>query len=145
MPGRYGRRAGGDAADGFRGRARRQLRRYPRHHGGRDDRGRRGNRSREFLGGGLGKDHAVLLGVVGCLVLRSGVIGLFIALLVFLPAVLIAAAGVLADWLAGAGKDVPLADVARTLTQHRSRFKTVAAVCARDRAGAIAGLQAQKQ
>jgi len=53
-----------------------------------------------------------------------------------------AAAGVLADWLEGAGRDVALDDVAHTLAHHRSRFKTVAGVCARDRAGAIAGLKA---
>ena len=53
-----------------------------------------------------------------------------------------ASAGVLAEWLEGAGQDVALADVAHTLAHHRSRFKTVAGVCARDRAGAIAGLKA---
>ncbi len=53
-----------------------------------------------------------------------------------------AAAGVLADWLEGAGRDVALDDVAHTLAHHRSRFKTVAGVCARDRAGAITGLKA---
>ncbi len=51
-------------------------------------------------------------------------------------------AGVLADWLEGAGAGVALADVAHTLNHHRSRFKSVAAVCARDRAQAVAGLQA---
>ncbi|MFN8225880.1 MAG: type I polyketide synthase [Mycobacterium sp.] len=53
-----------------------------------------------------------------------------------------AQAGVLAEWLDGAGSDTALADVAHTLAHHRSRFKTVAGVCARDRAGAIAGLKA---
>ena len=53
-----------------------------------------------------------------------------------------ASAGVLAEWLEGAGQDVALADVAHTLAHHRSRFKTVAGVCARDRASAIAGLKA---
>ncbi len=53
-----------------------------------------------------------------------------------------ASAGVLADWLEGAGAEAPLADVAHTLAHHRSRFKSVAAVCARDRAQAVAGLQA---
>ncbi|HNF05991.1 MAG TPA: beta-ketoacyl synthase N-terminal-like domain-containing protein, partial [Mycobacterium sp.] len=53
-----------------------------------------------------------------------------------------ATAGVLAEWLEGPGAQVPLADVAYTLAHHRSRFKSVAAVCARDRSQAIAGLQA---
>ncbi len=53
-----------------------------------------------------------------------------------------ASAGVLADWLEGAGQDVALADVAHTLAHHRSRFKTVGSVCARDRASAVEGLRA---
>ena len=52
-----------------------------------------------------------------------------------------AAAGVLADWLAGPGAAVPLGDVAATLN-HRSRFNTVATVSARDTAEATAGLRA---
>jgi acyl transferase domain-containing protein len=51
-------------------------------------------------------------------------------------------AGVLADWLAGEGADVGLADVAHTLNHHRARHKHFATVCARDRARAVAGLQA---
>ncbi|MBS9536284.1 type I polyketide synthase, partial [Mycobacterium sp. M1] len=51
-------------------------------------------------------------------------------------------AGALADWLAGDGADVPLADVAHTLGRHRSRFKYATAVCARDHAQAITGLTA---
>jgi phthiocerol/phenolphthiocerol synthesis type-I polyketide synthase B len=48
----------------------------------------------------------------------------------------------LADWMAGAGADVQLPDVAHTLNHHRNRYATFATVTARDRAGAIAGLQA---
>jgi phthiocerol/phenolphthiocerol synthesis type-I polyketide synthase D len=51
-------------------------------------------------------------------------------------------AGVLADWVGGAGVDVPLADVAYTLSHHRTRHGKTAAVCARDRVEAIAGLRA---
>ncbi len=51
-------------------------------------------------------------------------------------------AGMLAEWMAGEGAGVPLADVAHTVNHHRTRYKTVAAVCARDRAQAVAGLQA---
>ena len=48
----------------------------------------------------------------------------------------------LADWMAGDGAAVPLADIAHTVNNHRARYKSFAAVCARDRAQAIAGLQA---
>ena len=48
----------------------------------------------------------------------------------------------LADWMAGAGAEVPLADVAHTVNHHRTRHKYVATVCARDRAQAVAGLRA---
>jgi phthiocerol/phenolphthiocerol synthesis type-I polyketide synthase B len=48
----------------------------------------------------------------------------------------------LANWMAGAGVDVGLADVAHTLNHHRARHGKFATVCARDRAQAIAGLQA---
>ncbi|MGV0734725.1 KS-MAT linker domain-containing protein, partial [Mycolicibacter sinensis] len=58
------------------------------------------------------------------------------------PARIAATAGVLADWLAGDGADVPLTDVAKTLRDNRSRFKYTAGVCARDRAAAVAGLAA---
>jgi acyl transferase domain-containing protein len=51
-------------------------------------------------------------------------------------------AGVLAQWMAGAGAGVGLADVAHTLNHHRARHAKFATVCARDRAQAIAGLQA---
>ncbi len=52
-----------------------------------------------------------------------------------------AAAGALADWLAGPGGTVPLGDVAATLN-HRSRFGTVATVSARSAAEAVTGLRA---
>ena len=40
------------------------------------------------------------------------------------------------------GADVPLADVAHTVNHHRTHHKAFATVCARDRAQAVAGLQA---
>ncbi|HKP39826.1 type I polyketide synthase [Mycobacterium sp.] len=51
-------------------------------------------------------------------------------------------AAMLAEWMAGEGAEVGLADVAHTVNHHRTRYKTVAAVCARDRAQAVTGLQA---
>ena len=51
-------------------------------------------------------------------------------------------ASVLAEWMAGAGASVGLADVAHTLNHHRARHPRFATVCARDRAQAVAGLQA---
>jgi phthiocerol/phenolphthiocerol synthesis type-I polyketide synthase D len=51
-------------------------------------------------------------------------------------------AGVLADWMAGAGAAVPLADVAHTVNHRRTRHKFVASVSARDRTQAVAGLRA---
>jgi len=54
-----------------------------------------------------------------------------------------ATAGRVARWLAGAGGQVPLADVAHTLNHHRTRYKTFATVCARDRDQAITGLTAR--
>ncbi|MBO0864667.1 MAG: type I polyketide synthase, partial [Mycobacterium sp.] len=51
-------------------------------------------------------------------------------------------AAMLAEWMTGEGADVPLADVAHTLNHHRTRHKHFATVCARDRAQAVAGLQA---
>ncbi|MGH3562588.1 MAG: type I polyketide synthase, partial [Mycobacterium sp.] len=53
-----------------------------------------------------------------------------------------ATATVLADWMAGAGADVPLADIADTVNYHRSRYHKSAAVCAHDRHQAVAGLRA---
>jgi phthiocerol/phenolphthiocerol synthesis type-I polyketide synthase D len=52
-----------------------------------------------------------------------------------------ASAGMLADWMQGAGATVPLADVAATLN-NRSRYSIVATVSARDHAEAVAGLRA---
>jgi phthiocerol/phenolphthiocerol synthesis type-I polyketide synthase B len=48
----------------------------------------------------------------------------------------------LAEWMSGAGADVPLLDVAHTLNHHRDHQGVFATVCARDRASAITGLQA---
>ena len=57
------------------------------------------------------------------------------------PARIASTAAVLAEWMVGEGADVALADVAHTVNHHRTRHKTVAAVCARDRAQAVAGLR----
>jgi len=51
-------------------------------------------------------------------------------------------AAMLAEWMLADGADVALADVAHTLNHHRTRHKVFATVCARDRAQAVAGLQA---
>lgn len=51
-------------------------------------------------------------------------------------------AATLADWMAGPGAGVPLADVANTLNHHRSRYAKFATVCARDAEQALAGLRA---
>src|SRR6201996_5355291 len=51
-------------------------------------------------------------------------------------------AAMLASWMDGDGAAVPLADVAHTVNQPRGRYKSFAAVCARDRAQAVAGLRA---
>ena len=51
-------------------------------------------------------------------------------------------AAVLAQWMAGAGAGVGLADVAHSLNHHRARHPRFATVCARDRGQAVAGLQA---
>ncbi|MET0896297.1 MAG: type I polyketide synthase [Mycobacterium sp.] len=58
------------------------------------------------------------------------------------PERIAATADSLADWMAGDGKDVPLADVAHTLNHHRAEHKQFATVCARRRDDAIAGLRA---
>ncbi|MGC2676673.1 MAG: beta-ketoacyl synthase N-terminal-like domain-containing protein, partial [Mycobacterium sp.] len=52
------------------------------------------------------------------------------------------AAGMLAQWMDGAGADVALADVAHTVNHHRSRHAKFATVAACDRAQAVAGLRA---
>ncbi|OSC42380.1 polyketide synthase, partial [Mycobacterium decipiens] len=53
-----------------------------------------------------------------------------------------ATANVLADWMAGPGANVALADVAHTLNHHRSRQTKFGTVVARDRDQAVAGLRA---
>lgn len=53
-----------------------------------------------------------------------------------------ATAAVLADWMEGAGAEIPLADVAHTLNHHRPRHPKFATVVARERAQAVAGLRA---
>ena len=58
------------------------------------------------------------------------------------PARIASTAAVLADWMTGEGAAVPLVGVAHTLNHHRTQHKTFATVCARDRAQAVAGLQA---
>jgi phthiocerol/phenolphthiocerol synthesis type-I polyketide synthase A len=58
------------------------------------------------------------------------------------PARIASMAAMLADWMVGEGADVPLADVAHTVNHHRTQHKTFATVCARDRAQAVAGLEA---
>ena len=58
------------------------------------------------------------------------------------PARIAPIAGVLADWMSGAGADVPLADVAYTVNNYRGRYRSFAAVAARDHAQAVAGLRA---
>ncbi|WP_276002037.1 type I polyketide synthase, partial [Mycobacterium shimoidei] len=51
-------------------------------------------------------------------------------------------ASMLADWMAGEGAEVPLADVAHTVNHHRSRHHKLATVCARSHDEAVAGLRA---
>ena len=51
-------------------------------------------------------------------------------------------AGMLAEWMAGAGAGVGLADVAHTLNHHRARHQKFATVAACDREQAVAGLRA---
>ena len=58
------------------------------------------------------------------------------------PERLAATVAVVADWMTGAGAEVPLADVAHTLNHHRTHQATFATVCAADRDEAIAGLRA---
>jgi phthiocerol/phenolphthiocerol synthesis type-I polyketide synthase D len=58
------------------------------------------------------------------------------------PARIAATASMLAQWMTSEGANVPLVDVAHTLNHHRTRYKTIATVCARDRAQAVTGLQA---
>ncbi|MFZ0905589.1 MAG: type I polyketide synthase [Mycobacterium sp.] len=51
-------------------------------------------------------------------------------------------AAMLAEWMIADGAGVSLADVAHTLNHHRTHHKAFATVCVRDRAQAVAGLQA---
>ena len=51
-------------------------------------------------------------------------------------------AAMLADWMTGAGAQVPLADVAHTLNHHRTHQALFATVCAADRDDAVSGLRA---
>ena len=48
----------------------------------------------------------------------------------------------LADWIAGQGAEVPLADIAHTVNLYRSRHNKIATVSARDRDEVVAGLRA---
>ncbi|MFL6087359.1 MAG: type I polyketide synthase, partial [Mycobacterium sp.] len=58
------------------------------------------------------------------------------------PARIASTAAALVEWMAGEGAEVPLADVAHTINHHRTRHKTFATVCARDREQAMTELQA---
>jgi phthiocerol/phenolphthiocerol synthesis type-I polyketide synthase A len=58
------------------------------------------------------------------------------------PARIASMAAMLAEWMIADGAGVSLADVAHTLNHHRTRHKVFATICARDRAQAVAGLQA---
>ncbi|WP_428341139.1 type I polyketide synthase [Mycobacterium sp.] len=58
------------------------------------------------------------------------------------PARVASTAATLADWMIGAGAAVPLVDVAHTLNHHRTQHKSFATLVARERAQAVAGLQA---
>jgi len=58
------------------------------------------------------------------------------------PERLATTAAMVADWMTGAGAGVALADVAHTLSHHRTHHPTFATVCAADRDEAVAGLRA---
>jgi phthiocerol/phenolphthiocerol synthesis type-I polyketide synthase A len=58
------------------------------------------------------------------------------------PARIASMAATLADWMIGDGAAVPLVDVAHTLNHHRTAHKAFATLAVRDRAHAVAGLQA---
>ncbi|HEY2086668.1 MAG TPA: type I polyketide synthase [Mycobacterium sp.] len=51
-------------------------------------------------------------------------------------------AATLAEWMIGDGAAVPLFDIAHTLNHHRTQHKSFATLAVRDRAHAVAGLQA---
>ena len=58
------------------------------------------------------------------------------------PARIAPIAEMLADWMSGPGAEVPLADVAHTVNNYRGRYRSFAAVAARDHEQAVAGLRA---
>ena len=58
------------------------------------------------------------------------------------PARIAPIAEMLADWMSGAGAEVPLADVAHTVNNYRGRYRSFAAVAARNHEQAVAGLRA---
>ena len=58
------------------------------------------------------------------------------------PARIASTAGMLAEWMTGAGADLTLADVAHTVNHHRARHTRFAIVTASERKQAIAGLRA---
>ncbi len=58
------------------------------------------------------------------------------------PARIASMAGMLAEWMAGEGAGVSLADVAHTINHHRTRHQKFATVAACDREEAVAGLRA---
>ncbi len=58
------------------------------------------------------------------------------------PERIAATAGMLAEWMAGVGAEVPLADVAHTMNHHRDHHDRFATVCAREHPQAVAGLLA---
>ncbi len=58
------------------------------------------------------------------------------------PARIAPIAAMLAEWMSGDGAGVPLADIAHTVNNHRGRYRSFAAVVARDREHAIEGLRA---
>jgi phthiocerol/phenolphthiocerol synthesis type-I polyketide synthase A len=58
------------------------------------------------------------------------------------PARIAALAGMLADWMDGAGSEVPLSEVAHTVNHHRARYGQFATVCGRDRDQVVNGLRA---
>jgi phthiocerol/phenolphthiocerol synthesis type-I polyketide synthase D len=58
------------------------------------------------------------------------------------PARIAPIAEMLADWMSGAGAEAALADIAHTVNNHRGRYRSFAAVAARDHEQAVAGLRA---
>ncbi len=58
------------------------------------------------------------------------------------PARIAPIAEMLAEWMSGPGAEVPLADIAHTVNNYRGRYRSFAAVAARDHEQAVAGLRA---